>query len=142
MSVRYILDTDHVSLFQRSHAQVVARVLACPPASLAVTIITVEEQLQGRLAVLHQAKHEQEVARSYARLGEAVDFFHAIQVVPYTEVAAARFVALRRQGIRIGTLDLRIAAVVSTLQVILVTRNARDFAQVPGLVIEDWSIVT
>ena len=39
----YILDTDHVSLFQRQHPQVVRRVQNTPANQLAVTIITFEE---------------------------------------------------------------------------------------------------
>jgi len=47
----YVLDTDHVSLFQRQHPQVTARVLAHPSSHLAVTIITVEEQLHSGVAL-------------------------------------------------------------------------------------------
>ena len=86
----FILDTDHVSLFQRAHPVVHEHVLALPFGSVVTTIVTVEEQLRGR--------------------------------------------------IRIGTYDLRIAAIVLTNEGVLVTGNARDFSQVPGLKFEDWSV--
>ena len=47
---------------------------------------------------------------------------------------------LRRQKIRVGTQDLRIAAIVLSVDGLLVTRNQCDFAQVPGLVLQDWTI--
>ena len=36
--------------------------------------------------------------------------------------------------------DLKIAAIALTNHVALVTRNQRDFAKIPGLVLQDWSI--
>jgi len=41
----YVLDTDHISLAQRGDSRVVARIAATPPEQLAVSIITVQEQL-------------------------------------------------------------------------------------------------
>ena len=51
----------------------------------------------------------------------------------------ALVIDLRKQGVRIGTQDLRIAAMAVVHDTTLVTRNARDVAQAPDLVIEDWS---
>lgn len=139
MSPHYILDTDHVSLYQRRHPQVVARVLATSPADLGVTTITLGEQVQGRLAVIRHARAQPDAARGYLRLRETVAFYQTIQLVDYTTVAVANFEELRRQGVRIGTQDLRIAAIALAEDSILVSRNTRDFVQVPGLALADWS---
>ncbi len=53
--------------------------------------------------------------------------------------ADRRFEALRRQGIRIGSQDLRIAAIALTQDATVVTRNHRDFNMVPALLLADWS---
>jgi tRNA(fMet)-specific endonuclease VapC len=41
--------------------------------------------------------------------------------------------------VRIGSQDLKIAAIVIANQGILVTRNHQDFEKVPGLRFEDWT---
>lgn len=51
----WILDTDSVSLFQRRHPYVCQRVSIANPEEIAITIITVEEQLRGRLNIIRQA---------------------------------------------------------------------------------------
>jgi hypothetical protein len=47
-----ILDTDIVSLWQRHPEQIERSLMAFPPEQRAVTIITVEEQFRGRLAMI------------------------------------------------------------------------------------------
>jgi tRNA(fMet)-specific endonuclease VapC len=139
MTLRYILDTDHVSLLQRGNAAVAARVAALAATDVAITMITAEEQIQGRLTVIRRARTQIDAARGYERLYETLRFYGSVALVLYDAVAAARFDDLRRQGIRIGTQDLRIAAITLTQGATLVTRNTRDFSHVPGLVTEDWS---
>lgn len=139
MTARYILDTDHVSLLQRGDVHVVARIAGTPATDIAVTVITVEEQLQGRLAVVRHAKSQLDVARAYDRLSETVQFYASVPIIRYDPESVVRFQELRHQGIRIGTQDLRIAAIVLTQGAILITRNMRDFGRVPGLNTEDWS---
>ena len=136
----FILDTDHISLFQRNQPHVSARVLATPPLELATTIITVEEQLRGRLSRVGQAKTDQALVQAYHNLGATVEFFQSITVINFDAAAQAVFTQLRAQKLRLGTQDLRIAAIALSRQATVVTRNQQDFGRVPKLVIEDWSV--
>ncbi len=64
----YILDTDHLSLIQRNNQQgrqILARLATLDDVSVAVTIITYEEQLRGRLSVLSRSKTLDEQVMAY-----------------------------------------------------------------------------
>ncbi|MCL1470991.1 type II toxin-antitoxin system VapC family toxin [Argonema antarcticum] len=67
-------------------------------------------------------------------------FFKQVNVLEFNHDAYSCYTELLRQRIRIGTQDLRIAAIAISRNGILVTRNRRDFERVPGLVFEDWSV--
>ena len=47
---------------------------------------------------------------------------------------------MRRQRIRIGTMDLRIAATALANGMTVLTRNIVDFGRVPNLTVEDWTL--
>jgi len=136
----YVLDTDHVSLYQRGHEPLGERLTVVPEEQLAMTIITVEEQLRGRLANIRRATTASDRIQAYAWLHETLDFFRQFTILDFDEDAAAEFDALKQQKVRIGTQDLRIAAIVLARGEILLTRNRVDFTKVPGLAIEDWTL--
>jgi tRNA(fMet)-specific endonuclease VapC len=138
--VIYLLDTDHVSLSQRGHPLVSARIQAAGPSQIAISVITVEEQLRGWLAAVRNATTPRARVTGYERLRMAVEYFASITLLDYTLQADALVTDLRRQGVRVGTQDLRIAAVALSHGATLVTRNGHDFRQVPGLTIVDWSL--
>jgi len=135
----YVLDTDHVSLSQREQPSVLQHMTAVGRHSLATTIITVEEQISGRFVVIKRAAVGEKLIWAYRDLEYTLGYFTTLTVLSFTESANTHYEALRRQKIRIGTQDLRIAAIVLSVPGILVTRNWKDFQQVPGLVYEDWS---
>lgn len=136
----YVLDTDHVTLFQRAHPIVVQQVAAVEPEALAVTVVTVEEQLRGWLRAIRRAPSGSKLVWAYAGLRATLGYFNSVHLLDFDQAAYARYEELRRQKIRIGTQDLRIAAIVLSMRGILVTRNQRDFVQVPDLVFQDWTI--
>jgi tRNA(fMet)-specific endonuclease VapC len=53
-------------------------------------------------------------------------------------MAADTFTQLRGQGIRIGTMDLKIASIVVVTGGTLLSANNRDFQQIPGIRVENW----
>ncbi|MFV9503927.1 MAG: type II toxin-antitoxin system VapC family toxin [Oscillochloridaceae bacterium umkhey_bin13] len=137
--MRFLLDTDHVSLDQRGHAGVRDQVQAAGSEQVLISVITIEEQLRGWLAAVRASTTADARATAYVRLRMAIEYFTSFTIIDYTAQIDALVVNLRKQGVRIGTQDLRIAAIALMDGATLVTRNSRDFAQVPGLVIVDWS---
>ena len=138
--VERIFDTDHLSLLERGHPTLQIRLAAVSPDSLAVSVITVEEMLRGRLAVLARRSEGERRVHAYQKLMETVLFFSTIPTIPFDLACEQQFQELRKREIRIGSQDLRIASTALVHHLIVVTRNQRDFGRVPGLVLEDWSV--
>jgi len=70
-------------------------------------------------------------------LASAAAFAESVAVLPFDTAAAQRFPAARKAR---GKFDRLIAAHALALGATLVTHNVRDFRDVPGLRIEDWTI--
>ena len=64
----------------------------------------------------------------------------SFQELPFEDQSLAAFHELRRQRVRIGTRDLRIAAMALARGAKVITQNIRDFEQVPRLLVEDWTV--
>ncbi len=138
----WVLDTDHISELQRRNPRIIERIARISPENLAVTIITIEEQVRGRLDVIRRAEQANNalLIKSYTRLRETINFFKNLYVLDFDQEAGNYYTELKRQKIRIGTQDLKIASIVLSQQAILVTRNRKDFEKIPDLLIEDWTI--
>jgi len=135
-----VLDTDHVSALGHPSAaslNLLERIRASGDDAV-TSIVTVEEQLRGWLAEIHRLTDPHRQVAAYDQLQRRLDFFAAWTVLPWDAEAAERFVNFRRQGVRIGSLDLKIACITLAHDATLLSRNTADFAQVPGLRFENW----
>jgi len=141
----YILDTDLISLLESVSYSPEAqrlrfRLSALKPEEHITTIITFEEQVRGWMAYLAQKRTLAQQVAAYHRLKGVLDRYLKLTVLEFDDAAAAEFERLQKMRIRIGTMDLKIAAITLTRRAILLTRNRKDFSRVPGLHIEDWSV--
>lgn len=141
--MRYLLDTDHISILQQqsgpTYAALSSRIESHPRADLALSIISFHEQVLGCHTYIGRARSAADVVRGYGMLGRLLGDYAAVSILPFDPAAATVFDGLVANRIRVATMDLRIAAIALSRGLILATRNARDFRQIPGLTTEDWT---
>jgi tRNA(fMet)-specific endonuclease VapC len=142
--MRFLLDTDHISILQKQsgpdYAILIGRLAQVPRADLAFCIVSFHEQVLGCNAFVAQARTPADVVRGYRMFDRVLSAFAAAVVLPFDTQASTVFDDLVAKRVRIATMDLRIASIAVSQSLTLLTRNARDFSKVPGLVIEDWTI--
>lgn len=142
--MKYLLDTDHIHFLQRrsgpEYAVLSARMALHRRADFALSITSFHEQVLGGHAYLNRSRSTVDLIRGYRFLMEILQCYMANPVLPFDAAAAAIFDGLQAQSLRVGRMDLRIAAVALSQCLILLTRNLRDFGRVPGLITEDWTI--
>jgi tRNA(fMet)-specific endonuclease VapC len=138
--LQFALDTDHLTLLEYGHPSVTLHCTSTLPGALGVPIVTAEELLRGRLAAIANAKNGAARMHQYSLLLRSLKLIQQYPVVEFDQAAEDQFQILRTKKLRIGTRDQKIAAIALANRVILITRNKNDFGQVPGLVLQDWSV--
>ncbi len=142
--MKFLLDTDHISILQKQtgpeYAALLARLALVPRADLAFCIVSFHEQVLGCNTYIAQAKTPADIVRGYQMFDRVLSAFAAALVLPFDTKASAVFDGLVGQRVRIATMDLRIASIALSQGLTFLTRKARDFSKVSGLVIEDWTI--
>jgi len=135
-----VLDTDHFSELERDlePGKRLGQRLSLSVFDKTLTVITIEEEMRGWLAEIRRRNDLHRQIAPYSKLQRQVETFADWIILPWDADSADLFVRLRRQGLRIGSLDLKIACIALAHDATLLTRNATDFAQVPGLPIENW----
>ncbi|HVJ01500.1 MAG TPA: type II toxin-antitoxin system VapC family toxin [Sphingomonas sp.] len=115
--IRYLLDANIcIRMARNADCRVAHRVRRQAPGSVAVSAIALAE---------------------IARLETLDALLESVTVAPFDSAAARAFPAAARAR---GKFDRLIAAHALSLDATLITCNTRDFRDVPGLRIEDWTI--
>jgi tRNA(fMet)-specific endonuclease VapC len=128
----YVLDTNTLIYFFRGQGRVAERLLATPPAEVAIPALSVYELEVGIAKSAQPGKRR----RQFDGLLDSVT------MLPFDRgaaVAAARArAALEKAGRPIGPLDTLIAGTALAHRAVLVTHNRSEFERVPKLALIDW----
>ncbi|MBI3801910.1 MAG: type II toxin-antitoxin system VapC family toxin [Deltaproteobacteria bacterium] len=138
-----VLDTDHLSALEWEASTTTQRLLErlslLASDEAATTIINFEEQMRGWLAYLSRARTLTQQVEAYRRLKKHLDNYRTIFVLEFDLRAATEFQRLRKKHRTIGTMDLKIAAIVLANDATLLSRNLTDFRKILELKVEDWT---
>jgi tRNA(fMet)-specific endonuclease VapC len=138
--LQFLFDTDHLTLYDYGHPRVRHRQVGQPSGVVGISPVTIQEYLRGRLAALTRHRSGALHVRAYANLVASIELFQHFPVAPFDAACDSEFQNLRALRLRIGSQDLRIAAIALVHNLTLLTRNRRDFAQIPGVKFDDWSV--
>jgi tRNA(fMet)-specific endonuclease VapC len=140
----FILDTDHLVIIQQAtqpeFRSIAERMADYERADFFVSIVTFHEQIMGWSTYLSRAKTPDSVVRAYDKFRRILLDFTSLQVLPFDRTAVDVFESLRKQRVRVGTMDLRIGATALAQDYTVLTRNLVDFRKIPGLRVEDWTV--
>jgi len=112
----FVLDTDHMSFLDRPQSdegrRIRRRMDEHQSQGVATTVVTYEEQLRGWLAYIARARSPVQLVAGYRYLEDNLKTYRAIPVLGFDDVAAVRYEELKRSKTGVGSVDLRIAAIV------------------------------
>jgi tRNA(fMet)-specific endonuclease VapC len=134
-------DTDILTEILAGNPAYAERLARVPLEEQAIPIVVIEELIRGRLNTIRQAeaaKSRVTIEQAYLLLEQTLDDIRHVKMLSYTQQAERLLKELRTKKIRGSTHDLRIAAVCVASSSTLVTRNRRDFQNIPGLSVEFW----
>ena len=138
-----LIDTDHTTFLKYPDSDRGRRLIerleaASATEAVGVAIVTIEERMRGWLAAVAKEKTAARQVLGYRELSLLFEFYQEFDIVPFDDAAAQQFDDLRRQKLRLGTMDLKIAATALVNHALLLSANRIDFERVPGLRVENW----
>ena len=101
----YLLDTDHLTLYQQGNAGVVRH----RSDGLSICVITVTVQLTGWQTALKKTKDKDEarIEQIYIRMAQTVESLASWRVLHFPTAAMRRHDDLKREKLKVGANDLK-----------------------------------
>lgn len=131
--MKYLLDTNIcIYIIKKKPESVIKRFEKLKPGSVAISTITLSELYYG---VSKSSKPDENMIAFQ-------EFISPLEVLDYTSVDALVYGKIRnsleKKGSLIGAMDLLIASIAKSQDLILVTNNTKEFSRISDLKIENW----
>jgi tRNA(fMet)-specific endonuclease VapC len=125
--IRFLIDSDLAiySMGGDAGSTLNCRLAECSPGEVAISAVSFAEVTLG---TWNGKAPKQEILDAFARV---------IPILPFDEAAAREYAKLPLKRARF---DRLLAAHALSIGAIVVTNNEADFADVPGLVVENWAL--
>lgn len=135
-----VLDTNHYGELagDTTLGRILSQRLLEARADAFTTIITIQEVSQGWLAEINRRKAGTAQLGAYQQFSKAIAGFSHLTILPFDREAALVFHQLHSLKLKVGTMDLKIAAICISHEATLLSRNLIDFDKVPGLKVTNW----
>ncbi|MGJ8477960.1 type II toxin-antitoxin system VapC family toxin [Sphingobium yanoikuyae] len=128
--VAYLLDTNVCIDFLLGRSARLAERMAAEFDRLSVSAVTAAELRVGNRGS----------SDPVGDLRRVDTFLALLNILPFDDAAARTYAEMvRLVGVRRRGFDRLIGAQAMASAMVLVTRNEKDFADIPGLTVEDWS---
>ena len=135
-----VLDTNHFTEFvdaSKAGRRLLERIEE-RNAEVFTCIVAAEETLQGWLALLRRQRAGRDQLAAYGKFKLGLETLLKLAILPFDSEAADLFHRLRTEWPRQGTMDLKIASICLAYEAVLLTRNLKDFRDIPNLSVENW----
>lgn len=135
-----LLDTDTVTHFSYGNANVRRKVEGVGDEQLAIAVVTRHEILRGRAESLLKAADEGELRKAAERFRQSEELLASFAAIGFDDNSIAHFGRLRKQKTlkKMGRADMLIACIALAHDVLLITRNTKDYKGVVGLRLANW----
>ena len=136
----YLLDTNTLSEVLKGNPRLSPRFNALGGDTVAIPIVAWYEVISGRVESLLKAANIEELLIAQSRFDKDYADLKDWDVFGVTPDAASHFEKFVKDKKRrkMKRDDLLIACIALAHKAVLVTRNVKDFAHVPGLTIQNW----
>lgn len=135
-----VLDTNHFTelVRQSSPGERLLSRLRLHRAAAFTTVVNAQEITEGWCALINRLPAGTPQINGYRQFKNSLQLLIELSLLDFDPEAAASFHQLQSNRLRIGTMDLKIASICLAHDILLLSRNLRDFEKIPGLRVENW----
>ncbi len=131
----YLLDTNIcIFLIKSKYPQLTRKIFSCNQDELFISSVSIAEMEYGASKSQNRNKNRQAL----------LDFCLDFNIIDFTTEDAEAYglirAYLKNKGKIIGSYDMQIAAQAMTKQFTVVTNNYAEFARIPWIKVEDWTV--